>query len=110
MSTETTKEEVAAPSYDRKKFVELWAKILKCKPTPFDVAAELVNQNRNFNSAVAVLFGLGYRDPTIAAWLGRCHKHWKAAWDKYPAGTKCSADFAYKFQQYYIKEVDKYPG
>jgi hypothetical protein len=94
--------------YDRQLYVEKWGKILKCKGEIFAVAAELVNQNKNFQSAAALIFGLSWAEDK--EWLQRCSQYWKDAWNKFPAGTKATPTWCYEFQQHYIKDVDKLPS
>lgn len=93
---------------DRDIFIDKWSKMFKCKSNAFDVAAALINNHKNFQSASAILFGLSY--VTHKKWLVKCAEHWQNAWMQYPKGTTCTADWCVQFQQYYITEVDKYPA
>ncbi len=91
--------------YDRETFHKRWAEqVLKCPNTPFDIAAALVTKYRNFQTAVAVLFGLSVKDHR--EWVLACAEHWRA---NFPKGSVADYNYCVQFQQYYITEVAKYP-
>ncbi len=91
--------------YDRDGYIKDWAeKILKCEPTPFAVAAALVTQNRNFQTAVAILFGLStvtHRDYIVA-----CAEYWQK---NFPPGSIADVAYTTAFQKHYVEEVVPYP-
>lgn len=91
--------------YDRKAFITRWAKLLKCKDTEFDVAVTLINGPKNFESAMAIIFGLSYMEHK--EWLNKCSKYFKA---NFPENSIATVEFLAAFQKHYIEEVDKYPG
>ena len=91
--------------YDRESFRQKWAEtILKVPNDPFHIAAALVSRNRNFETAVAILFDLSF--VTHKEWIQNCAKHWK---ENFPEGNVADYDYCVQFQQYYINEVVAYP-
>ena len=92
--------------YDRAQFVSDWAtKILKCESNESAVAAELINQFRNFQTAVAIAFGLSFT--THKEYALAAAEHWKKNFDE---GSKATAEYVTQFRDYYINEVVAYPA
>jgi len=98
-----------AVEYDQEKFVSDWAtKILKLpadKADRFHVAAEMINQYKNFQTAVALVFGLSFA--THKEYAVAAAEHWKANFGK---DEKATAEYVVQFRDYYINEVVAYPA
>lgn len=91
----------------REDYIKAWAKMLGCNNDVYSVAAQLINKNKNFQSACAVLMNLSFR--THKEYLVKCSKYLETMWKGYGDTAVCNADWIYKFQQHYINEVDSYP-
>jgi hypothetical protein len=97
-----------AHEYDQERFINDWAtKILKCPPDRYSVAAELINNYRNFETAVAISFGLSFA--THKEYATNAAKHWKEAFLADP-NAKATPEYVVAFRDYYIAEVVPYPA
>lgn len=95
-----------AHEYDQERFINDWAtKILKCPPDRYSVAAHLINEFRNFETAVALVFGLSFA--THKEYASDAAKHWKENFD---ASSKATPEYVVQFRDYYIAEVVHYPA
>lgn len=95
----------AIQPWDRAGFLATWAEQLGCPNDPFEIGAYLVNEAKNFQTAVCVVFGLSYR--THKEYASRCAVYWKSVWPD--TGAVCTAQWCRDFQQHYITEVERYP-
>lgn len=97
-----------AKEYNREEYIATWASKVLMLPeghhTPFDVAGALVTRNRNFQTAVAILFGLS--TVTHLDYIKACAKYWE---DNFPKDGVADAEYCIAFQQHYITEVVPYP-
>ncbi len=91
--------------YDRAGYLKDWAeKILKCENNEFAIAAALITQNRNFQTAVAVLFGLSFT--THKDYIIACAEYWQK---NCPIGSIADVAYVTAFQKHYTEEVVPYP-
>ncbi len=97
-----------AADYDQERFLSDWAKFFKLPPEKHTrewVAAELINKNKNFQTAVALVFGLAVS--THKDYINGVVEHWKANFEKDCVAT---AEYCIAFRDYYISEVVAYPA
>lgn len=91
--------------YDRPSFIRDWAQQLECNPTEYDVAAHLINKNRNFETAMAVVFGLKWT--VHEEYLRNAAKYLREQWQD---GDIATVEWLDAFVQHYISEVAAYPS
>lgn len=97
-----------ATDYDQERFISDWAKFLKLPPekcTREWVAATLINECTNFQTAVALVFGLSVA--THKEYILGVVEHWKQNFDKDCVATD---QYCIQFRDYYINEVVAYPA
>lgn len=89
----------------REVFLKDWALMLKVENDAFAIAREVINQKKNFVTAVAVLFGLSFR--THKQYILDCAKYWEA---NFVPGAIVDTDYLLAFQKHYTEEVQPYPA
>lgn len=92
--------------YSRDEFIANWAKILKCNPEPYAIAVTLINVQKNYQTAMALIFGLSWAQDK--EWLKRCTDYFSKNWD--PKTDVATVEWLGRFVDHYVQEVDKYPG
>lgn len=97
-----------AELYNRTEYVAKWAKMLGCKTDEWSVTVHLINVVKNYQTAMALLFGLSWQ--TDKEYLKKVCKHFhenfKGSDGKDPVAT---AEWLYQYKEYYIKEVERLP-
>ncbi len=94
--------------YDRENYLVKWAKLLKCKADVWSVASCLINDAKNYDSAMALIYGLSWR--YNKDWLTKATEYFKTYWKSLGADAKATPDWLFQYQQHYINNVDKYPS
>ena len=98
--------EIPKKEYDREEFIKTWAtKILHCEPNAVVIAAELLNQKRNFQTAVCMAFGLSVA--THRQYILDAADYWSKNFAK---DDKATVEYVAAFVQHYINEVQPYPA
>jgi hypothetical protein len=100
-------ESVPVNDDQRQGFINEWAKMLKCEPNAFHIAAGLINKYKNWQSACYLIFGLSvhnHRD-----WIVACAKHMEENCGWVDKETPMTVEYLIEFQNYYVTEVAKYP-
>jgi hypothetical protein len=94
--------------YDRDAYVAKWAKMFKCKADVWSVGCALINDVKNYDSAMALIFGLSWRHNK--EWLRRASDYFRNYWKSLGDKAVASPDWLYQYQQHYLNSVDKYPS
>ncbi len=91
-------------------YIKEWMQQLKVD-SPWGIVVYMVNTKRNFDTAVAVMFGLSWSQdlPVQRAWLRRASDELKKLPATYP-GVAFDAAYLYAWSQQYIKEVEALPN
>lgn len=90
--------------YDRSEFITHWASILKCAAEPYAMAVHLININKNYQTAMSVIFGLSWVHNSdyllrVVAYFG----------DNWTADDVATIEWLTAFVEHYTTEVEKYP-
>lgn len=101
--------------YNRNQYIKQWSDLLKCKPTTWDVGAALINDNRNYMSAMSVVFGLSW--VTHKEYLKKLNDWFENYWREQIAASKAAGkpvpkatpEWLYQLRTHYITEIAKYP-
>lgn len=88
----------------REQFIADWAKVLGCDPNAYAIAVRLINVNKNYETAMAVVFGLSWVNHT--QYLQRTTAYFKSIWVD---GTIVTAEWLGQFVQHYITDKEAYP-
>jgi len=90
--------------YTREEFIANWAKCLGTKPDPYSIAVKLINVNKNYDTAMACIFGLSWINHP--QYLQRVVTYFKSVW-----GDEFSATEVWlgEFVTHYITDKEKYP-
>ena len=94
--------------YDRDAYIVKWAKLAKCKSDVWSVGCFLINDAKNYDSAMSLIFGLSWR--YNKEWLRKASDYFKNYWKSLGDKAVSTPDWLYKYQQHYIENVDKYPS
>ena len=95
---------------DREIFLKHYCVMLKLPPETTDVgviAASIINTYKNYETAVAILFDLSWKDHTD--WLRACADHLRESWNIAEHGM-ITSEWLWGFQQYYVTEKAEYPA
>lgn len=92
---------------DRALYVQKWAKLLKVKPSEWDIACHMINVVKNYDTAMCVAFGLSWRHDKV--WLRKCSDYFQQMWKGYGPEAKADPNWLYQFTQIYLKDVAKHP-
>jgi hypothetical protein len=87
-------------------YIESWAKQLGVANSPWAVAEYLVNTAKNYDTACAIIFGLGWT--THKEWLLRARDTMAQLPVQYPGAT-FPADWLYQWAQHYVTEIEALP-
>lgn len=90
--------------YSREEFMETWAKCLGCANDPYIIAVQLINVNKNYDTAMSLIFGLSWANNT--QYLRRCTDYFKEIW---PANGVADVKWLAEFVQHYVTDKEKYP-
>lgn len=86
-------------------FIANWAKLLQCKPEPYAIAVKLINVNKNYQTAMALVFGLSWA--THKDWLREVTEYFQSNWN---ADTDMATiEWLSAFVDHYVQEVKAYP-
>jgi hypothetical protein len=89
----------------REIFLKQYAKMLSCPADEYSITCKLINESKNFQTAVCILFGLSLR--THKEYIHECADYWKKNW---VADAICDNDYCAAFQKHYTEEVKPYPS
>lgn len=90
--------------YSRDEFIAHWAKIIKCPPEPYAIAVQLINVNKNYQTAMGLIFGLSWVHNK--EYLLRVTDYFNKNWTSDDVAT---IEWLTAFVDHYITEVEKYP-
>lgn len=89
---------------DRNKYITKYAAQIGVNPDAYSVAAYLISQNKNFQSACCFIFGLSARDPEQLAYVRKAADYLQNyLGDSY---TEVTAEWLSEFVGGYVTEVD----
>lgn len=92
-------------TYSRDEFIADWAKQLKLQTAdPYTIAVHLINVNKNYDTAMALIFGLSWINHT--QYLQRLTDYFKSVW---PVNGVATVEWLGQFVQHYITDKEKYP-
>ena len=91
--------------YSRDEFITDWAKILQCAPEPYAIAVKLINVNKNYQTAMALIFGLSWSNNK--EYLKGVTEYFQKNWN--PATDTATPEWLGAFVDHYITEIQKYP-
>lgn len=91
--------------YSRDEFIAHWAKLLNCQPEPYAIAVTLINVKRNYQTAMAIIFGLSWYNH--AEYLKRLVSYFESVWD--PATDVATVEWLAQFVDHYVTDKEKYP-
>jgi hypothetical protein len=91
--------------YARDEFIANWASILKVAPEPYAIAVKLINVQKNYQTAMALIFGLSWSQNKeyLKGVTDYFNKNWDATKDT------ATAEWLGQFVDHYVTEVQKYP-
>jgi hypothetical protein len=92
--------------YSREEFLVNWASILKVAPEPYAIAVKLINVQKNYQTAMALIFGLSWAQDK--EYLKACTDYFSANWD--PKSDVATVEWLGAFVDHYISEVRAYPA
>jgi len=85
-----------------------WAEKLGCSPDAWSIIVVLVNKAKNYDTATAMMFELGWVEHRD--WLRRASDTLRTTLSSPEyQGHVADAQWLYEFSQYYIKEVESDP-
>lgn len=90
--------------YSRDEFITHWASILKCAPEPYALAVHLINVNKNYQTAMSLIFGLSWVHHK--EYLLRLVEYFNKNWTVNDVAT---IEWLTAFVDHYTTEVEKYP-
>lgn len=93
----------------RESYLAEWAAKLNVpKGNPWFIVEALVNDKKNYDTAVAVMFGLRWTVPEHKAWMIRCQQELAKLPTQFP-GKRFDYKYLYEWACYYEKEVEAPP-
>lgn len=95
---------MATDLYSRDEFIAHWASVMKAPAEPYALAVTLINKNRNYQTAMALIFGLSWVHHK--EYLQRVCKYFEANWS---AEDVANVEWLTAFVDHYVTEVEKYP-
>jgi hypothetical protein len=96
--------QTVSDAYSRDEFIADWAKILGTAPEPYAMAVKLINVQKNYQTAMALIFGLSWVNNKD--YLKRVTEYFNANWTVADTAT---IEWLTAFVDHYITEVEKYP-
>lgn len=90
--------------YNREEFIAQWAKCLKVDPNPYNIAVQLINVNKNYDTAMSLIFGLSWANDT--QYLRRVTDYFKSVW---PDNGVADVNWLVAFVKHYVEDKEKYP-
>lgn len=90
--------------YSRDEFIAHWSKILGCAAEPYAIAVHLINNKRNYQTAMALIFGLSWANHK--EYLKRIVAYFEKNWTAEDVAT---VEWLAQFVDHYVTEVEKYP-
>lgn len=90
--------------YSREEFIEQWAKSLKVDPNPYMIAVQLINVNKNYDTAMSLVFGLSWANNT--QYLRRVTDYFKSVW---PDNGVADVNWLAEFVKHYVTDKEAYP-
>lgn len=91
--------------YSKDEFIANWATILGTASEPYAIACKLINVQRNYQTAMALVFGLSWAQNKD--YLKGVVDYFSQNWD--PAKDVATAEWLGAFVDHYVTEVQKYP-